>query len=247
MLTGSDGKRWRRIATLVAVVVMVSVAFWVSRHPRQPRNPVVTDRSEPIQSALTPEERARVDQAIAAGRISVPDPVVTLSQSARNVPATRTPGPLFSLISPVGTAVRSSRPQFTWSEAGADAYTVAIVDAGSGREIARSARIGGTSWTPGEDLARGGTYRWEVTAHRGARNETEPRPPRPDARVIVLDQGAAERIDGMASRLAGEPLALGILLAEAGVISEARVDLTRAVKIPATASAARRLLESLDR
>jgi hypothetical protein len=47
------------------------------------------------------------------------------------------------------------------------------------------------------------------------------------------------------ARLAHEPLALGILLAEAGLVSEARVDLTRAVKVPGTSATARRLLESL--
>ena len=246
MFTNQDGLRWGRIALLITVVIVVVLGVWVSRHPRQARERVAAERPA-IASALSPEERARVEQAVAAGRIIVPESVLALTQPRRSTTTARAPGPLFSPISPVNTAVRASRPQFTWSEAGAEAYTVTIFDAESGEEVAKSARIGGTSWTPGEDLPRSAEYRWEVTAHRGARNETEPRPPRPAARFIVLDQAAAERIAATATRLSREPLALGILLAEAGLISEARVDLTRAVKTPETAAAARRLLESLDK
>ncbi|MEO7156288.1 MAG: hypothetical protein ABI039_01925 [Vicinamibacterales bacterium] len=245
MSIGQDEKRWKRLAALIIVSASVVVAIWIALRPSISGNPgAVRPSLDPSQSSLTPEEHARIERVIAAGRLTLPDQVVALVPPDAGRTNARGPDPLFSPISPVGTAVRSSRPQFTWSDAGADAYTVTVFDE-TLNEIAHSARVGGTSWTASGDLPRGGTYRWQVTAHRGARNEIEPRPPRPDARFIVLDAAAAARIEGAESRLAGEPLALGILLAEAGLISEARVDLTRATKVAGTAAAARRLLESL--
>ena len=247
MSTGQDENRWKRLATVTVVAASVVVAIWIVLRPSRAGNSA-TGRPvsvEPVQSSLTPDERARVQRVIAAGRITLPDQVVALAQRDAGRTSTRGSGPLFSPISPVGTAVRASRPQFTWSDAGADAYTVTVFDE-SRNEVERSARVGGTSWTASRDLPRGGTYRWQVTAHRGDRNETEPQPPRPDAKFIVLDAAAVAQIEAAEARLAREPLPLGILLAEAGLISEARVDLTRAVKVPDTAAAARRLLESLD-
>ena len=247
MSSGQDENRWKRLATVTVVAASVVVAIWIVLRPSRAGNPATMRPApvEPSQSSLTPDERARVQRVIAAGRITLPDQVVALIQPEARRTSQRGSGPLFSPISPIGTAVRASRPQFTWSDAGADAYTVIVFDE-SGKEVERSTRVGGTSWTATNDLPRGGTYRWQVTAHRGDRNETEPQPPRPGAKFIVLDAAAVAQIEAAEARLAREPLPLGILLAEAGLISEARVDLTRAVKVPDTAAAARRLLESLD-
>jgi len=246
MPTGQDGNRWKRRAAIAIVAASVVIAIWIALRPVRVGPAAVRPvPADPVQSSLTPDERARVERVIAEGRITLPFQVAALVQPDASRTSARGAGPLFSLISPVGTAVRASRPQFTWSDAGADAYTVTVFDENL-KEITHSARVGGTSWTASDDLPRGGTYRWQVTAHRGARNETEPRAPRPDAKFIVLDAAAVASIEAAESRLASEPLALGILLAEAGLISEARVDLTRAVKAPDTAAAARRLLESLQ-
>ena len=185
----------------------------------------------------------RVNQAIARGRISVPTPVATLIDP-RAGSSGKDRSAFFSPLSPMGTAVRSSKPQFTWSDAGAEGYTVAIFD--EDVEVARSPRVTHTSWTPDIDLPRGGSYRWQVTAYRGTRSETEPRPPQPDAKFAIVDADTSAAIEAMQSRIAGEPLALGVLLAEAGLVSEARVELARASKMPRTADSAKRLLESLD-
>jgi hypothetical protein len=244
MSTGQDGVGWRRLAMLAIIATSVAFAVWIAFRPASSHPTGRPESTEPVKSSLTPEEQARVERVMAAGRITLPDQVAGLIQADPTRPKSSGAGPLFSLISPVGTAVRASRPQFTWSDAGADAYTVTVFDE-SQIEITRSARVGGTSWTSGSDLPRGGVYRWQVTAHRGDRNETEPRPPHPDAKFSVLDAAAAGRVEALQARLTQEPLALGILLAEAGLVSEARVDLTRAVKVPSTSAAARRLLESL--
>ena len=245
MSSGQDGVGWRRLATLAIVAASVAFAIWIAFRPASVSNSTGRPEStESSQSSLTPGEQDRVKRVIAAGRINLPDQVSALTSSEPTRPKSSGPGPLFSLISPVGTAVLASRPQFTWSDAGAEAYTVTVFDE-SLNEVARSARVGGTSWTSTIELPRGGVYRWQVTAHRGDRNETEPRPPHPDAKFIVLDAAAVARVEAVQARLSHEPLALGILLAEAGLVSEARVDLTRAVKVPSTSAAARRLLESL--
>jgi len=112
-------------------------------------------------------------------------------------------------------------------------------------EVAR-ARVTGTSWRPDVDLARDATYSWQVTAKRGSQNITEPRPPRPEARFHVVDASMVDEVHDLRRRLDRQPLALGILLAERGLIADARAALMRARSIPETADAAGRLLGSLD-
>jgi hypothetical protein len=133
-----------------------------------------------------------------------------------------------------------------WTDAGADAYTVAIFDEGF-TEVARSRRLRATAWTPEADLPPGGRYLWQVTAHRGTIAETEPQPPRPEARFMVLDAVTLARVEELEQRLADLPLHLGILLADFGLFADARAELTRAAaSTPGASAAARRLLDSLD-
>jgi hypothetical protein len=114
-------------------------------------------------------------------------------------------------------------------------------------EIARSAAITGTSWTPAGALPRGATLAWQVTAHLPSRDVLAPTPPQPEARFQVVDSATAELMAGQRARLANEPLALGILSANAGLIDDAAAALRRAAEQPATAERAKALLASLKR
>jgi hypothetical protein len=197
-----------------------------------------------VASSLTGDEKARVDAAVAAGRIELPASVSALIRPQGTLLGAQAPA-RFGPLGPVGTAVRSTRPTFSWGDAGADAYSVSVFDENF-KEVARSERVNGTSWSPEADLPRGVPLVWQVTAHRGATSETEPKPPQPEARFSVVDAATLARVEEQAARLADNPLALGVLYAEAGLIADARAELLRAAEIPASADAARRLLRSLD-
>ena len=62
----------------------------------------------------------------------------------------------------------------------------------------------------------------------------------------MVDAATAEKLTALRSRLADEPLSLGVLLAEAGLIDDARVELARAADTPESSELARRLIDSLD-
>jgi hypothetical protein len=236
---GRKDIRWGHIAAGFGIAASLTLAVWTLTRPSS-----APETAAPVAaSPLTAGEQARVDAAIAAGRVETPAVALIRPQGTLlNAPDTaRRFGPL----GPVGTYVRSPRPLFTWSDAGADAYTVAVFNE-SFSEVARSPRVTGTSWTPEVELPAGVVYVWQVTAHRGTIYETQPRPPQPEARFAVLEAAAVARVEQQAARLADQPLALGILFADAGLMAEARTQLARAAKIPASAEAARRLLNSLD-
>lgn len=229
--------RWGRYAAVGAAAAALIAAVWIAR-PAPVAAPTVIDQP------LTAAESSRVEAARTNGRIAVPESIAALAPREGTLLG-QSPSATLRLRSPIGTAVIFPRPQFTWEDSGADAYTVAVFDQNFS-EVARG-RVTGTSWRPDVDLPRGGTYSWQVTAHRGATSDTEPRPPRPEARFTVIDQATADRIVNLQARLdASHPLPLGILLAELGLIEDARVQLARAAQVPATADIARRLLDSLD-
>ena len=231
---------WRRIAAIAAVAASVVLGVWVSR-PAPPM-PVTV---ESIVTNLSAAESARVRAVIRAGRITLSPQVAALAPKEGTLLGVAVQPARFILQAPRGTAVSTVRPQSSWSDGGADAYTVAVFDANFA-EVAR-ARVTGTSWTPETDLPRGATYGWQVTAHRGADNDTEPKPPRPEARFQVVDAATAERIAEIRRRLdLHEPLELGVLLAENGLIAEARIELARARQLPGIADIAQRLIDSLD-
>lgn len=223
---------WRRMA-VAAVAAGVLLAVWV----------MTPSRIEAPRSVIRSDENARVTAALTAGRVVVPAAIAALRSREGTLLGAAEPA-RFHLQTPVGSAVLSTRPLFTWDDAPAEAYTVAVFDQNFS-EVMRG-RTDSTSWTPDVDLPRGGTYSWQVTAHRGAENMTEPKPPRPEARFTIVDGATAARISEIQERLANEPLALGVILAENGLIVDARMQFERAAQNPETAAIARRLYSSLD-
>jgi hypothetical protein len=72
-----------------------------------------------------------------------------------------------------------------------------------------------------------------------------PAPPRPEARFIVLDAAAAARLADLRARLSDQPIALGVLLANAGLVDDASREFDRAAATPSTADLAAKLRASL--
>jgi hypothetical protein len=230
--------RWGRIAAIAAVAASIAAAVAIG---------IISSRTAPAPNAsrLASAEQQSVQQAIADGRITLAPSARALIGRTGTLLGAQEPATTLRPLTPAGTVVRSPRPAFAWTDAGADAYSIAIFDE-SFNEVLRSPRIAATSWTPDADLNRETRYVWQVTAYRGSRSETEPRPPRPEARFMIANAATARETEATMARLRDEPLALGILLAQNGFIDDGRAALERASANPSTADTARRLLASLD-
>lgn len=172
-------------------------------------------------SVLTEDEQGRVSRALATGRMELPANMTVLRGHSGTQPDPGDSAPAFSATSPVGTAVVEVRPQFSWTpKTGATRYSVTVFDERF-REVAKSGALKATTWTPRQNLPRGRVLAWQVTAIAGAETVVSPVPPQPDARFIVLDAPAVATLVKERARLATEPIALGLVLAKAGLFAEA--------------------------
>lgn len=103
----------------------------------------------------------------------------------------------FRLVAPVGTAVRSERPEFHWTSRGPHAmYIVTLKNLTSG-QITSSPPLHILAWTATEPLQRGAIYAWQVAASLDGHEEIAPAPPSPQARLLVLEASTAARLDSL--------------------------------------------------
>ena len=235
------GVRMSRVALVAGIAASTVLAVWLGN-----RSPRVTEPARVAESSsqLNDVERTAVAQSIANQRVNPPAAIVALAgKEGTLLGSTATPA-TFGPVAPLATAVLSTRPMFEWTGNTTDRYTVALFDENF-TEVTRGT-VSGTSWTPDIELRRGAIYRWQITAHRASGDVTAPAPPQPEARFAILDTRMAALVADQRARLSNEPLALGILLADAGLLSDARIELSRAQQTPATAVAAKTLLQSLS-
>lgn len=241
-------------ASIAAVLIM---AVWFNEWGPESSGPPAATATGPAPppapeapapaSALTTEEQAIVFRAIETGHLDLPAQVSELTSAVGTLLGPSSEKPPLSPIGPAGTAVLSARPAFSWQPLpGAISYSVAVFD-DRFVEVARSPRLNAPAWTPATDLPSGRTLAWQITAELATGNVNGPAPPQPEAKFRVIDAGTAAAIVERLSRLANEPLALGILLAQAGLFDEAMRVLDRAAADATTRPQALPLLEQLRR
>lgn len=193
---------------------------------------------------LSPELERSIAGALAAGRLPRPAGQAGLVGSEIRLMGEGGEASAFGPLAPVATAVASPRPTFRWAPLpGADAYTVAVFDAGFDR-VTASEPLPATEWTPAEPLPGGAVYTWQVTARTGAGEVTSPAPPAPEARFAVLPEARAAALE---RAVAGQPsrLARAVLYAREGVVDEAERELAALVEANPSSEVARSLLESV--
>jgi anti-sigma factor RsiW len=238
------------IAALLALAVLLRrpeptpVTTEASAPSASPREGVTP--ASPRQTALRDDEKTIVDAAIAARRVDIPADARALAGSVGQLLGGTAASAAMLPMSPSGTFVATASPQFSWQPVGgAASYRVAVFDAAF-RELASSGPLTKTSWTPASPLPVSVPLAWQVTARMADGSEVlAPLPPRPEARFSVIDAATAAKIAELRTRLSDQPLALGILLAKAGLIDEAARELDRASAQPALADTAAALRSSL--
>ncbi len=240
---------WWRIPAIAAAAATLLLAVWIAREPapfavEQARavpapSPAVQPAPPPVVAdLLAPDERALVDRVTSAGRLAIPESIAALRGTRGTLLGTGS-GTTLVPVAPLGTAVASSRPSFSWNPVkGAQAYSVAVYD-DRFKQLARSPRVKDTTWDATIDLPRDRALTWQVTAHLGGSDLVGPAPPQPEARFQIIDEATAKSMAAVRERLASRPLELAIILANSGLLAEASEQLLRAEKDAATAVAAR--------
>jgi hypothetical protein len=196
---------------------------------------------------LSADERAQFDRAIASGRLEIPAAIRSLARPSGTLLGTPTSSTTLAPLSPVGTAVISASPEFTWQQVdGARTYSIAVFDS-QFNEVAHSPRVSAPKWQPAKPLPRGITLAWQITAHFPDHDVLAPQPPAPEARFMVAGDAAAASATALRAKYVDSPLLLGVLLASSGFVSDATVELNRAAADPSTAERAQAFLASLKK
>lgn len=148
-------------------------------------------------------------------------------------------------VSPVGTVVLSARPTFRWSPLdGAAGYVVEVYDPEL-NPVATSGTVTTTEWTVERPLRRGVVYRWQVTALKDGERIKAPKPPAPEARFKVLEEGKAAELAELARLAPNSHLAPGVLYALAGLADDSERELRSLVRDNPRSGVAKRMLESI--
>jgi hypothetical protein len=209
---------------------------------------VITDSSGSVAglASLSPTDRRAVERALKTQQLEAPESLAAVSGGAETLRGGGGRGVSFPVLSPVGTAVLTDRPTFSWRAlSGASSYVVSVYDRDF-RKVAASAPQAGTEWTAARPLARGQVYSWHVSASREGQEVTSPEQPAPEAKFVVLDGAKAEELSRAGQVYKGSHLTLGTLYARAGLLDEAERELQTALRENPGSKVALKLLLSVQ-
>ncbi|MFI5179333.1 MAG: hypothetical protein ACHQO8_12245 [Vicinamibacterales bacterium] len=244
-------RRRGAIYAAVAAVMIFAIITWGTRgKPVSPPPSLVALSSAPAKAdtapdALTSDERAAVNGAIATGQMPRAAALDALASASGPLMGERARTPVFGPVRPAGIVVDAERPTLEWRAAGDRAeYRVAVFD-DAFEEVAKSGWQADTSWTIGRPLTRGQAYSWQVTARIAGRETTAPAPPLPEAKFIVASVDDHARLAAMRKRAGDSHEALAVLLARAGLLDEAESELALARAADPQSASVKRLQDSV--
>jgi hypothetical protein len=194
---------------------------------------------------LPPAYQSMLKEALANRRIEVSPNLNGLRRQSSSLMSTDNEGNEFSVIDPIGRVLMADRPTFRWSPLrGATGYVVEVYD-GDFNLVAASPQLTNHSWTA-PALSRGKVYGWQVKAIKDSQEVTSPRPPAPQARFRILDNAKANELAKARRAYSSSHLALGLLYAEAGLLSEAEQEMRALQKANPDSEIARSLLSQVQ-
>jgi len=233
----------RYLPWVSAGLVAAAAAVWfLFLRPAAELFPSVHERAT---AAVSAEQKQAVENAMRSGRLPLPPFSSDLAQRNEVLMGGATPTQArVELLSPAATVVLPARPTFRWKPmAGEWTYTVRVFRPDF-EVAAESPAVTGSEWTPEQDLAAGINYEWQVEARRGAAHAVYPQPPQTPPRFRIADAATAAALRRMTEQ--GLPhLVLAVEFARAGLLDDARRELSSLVQANPQSSELRRLLESL--
>jgi hypothetical protein len=256
-------------AAALAILLLSLIAWIVWRTPKEEKQEVVVVPSpslQPSPSVVPPVElqpepapvvaqlndgpvpaayQELVKKALTTQRIERSSQLQGLTRPSSSLMGTNEPGREFSVLAPAGVVLMSDRPSFRWSRfEGASGYVVEVYD-DQFKLVMSSPEVTNVSWTATQSLARGKVYSWQVKAVKDGQEVTVPRPPAPQAKFRVIDQGRMNEISQAKRAYGSSHLTLALLYAEAGLVSEAEQELRMLQKANPQSEIVRKLLRQV--
>jgi hypothetical protein len=256
-------------AAALAILLLSLIAWIVWRTPKEEKQEVVVVPSpslQPSPSVVPPVElqpepapvvaqlndgpvpaayQELVKKALTTQRIERSSQLQGLTRPSSSLMGTNEPGREFSVLAPAGVVLMSDRPSFRWSRfEGASGYVVEVYD-DQFKLVMSSPEVTNVSWTATQSLARGKVYSWQVKAVKDGQEVTVPRPPAPQAKFRVIDQGRMNEISRAKRAYGSSHLTLALLYAEAGLVSEAEQELRMLQKANPQSEIVRKLLRQV--
>jgi hypothetical protein len=187
-----------------------------------------------------------VKKALTTGRVERSSQLSGLDRQASSLMSSENQKQEFSVLEPVGNVLITNRPTFRWSPLkGARGYVVEVYDS-KFKLVTTSQQLSGQSWAPPQTIPRGQVYSWQVKAIEEGQEVTSPRPPAPQAKFRILDQGRANELAKAKRAYASSHLALGLLYADAGLLKESEQELRILQKANPDSDLARKLLRHVQ-
>ena len=236
-------------AAALAILLLSFIAWIVWRAPKEEKQEVVVVPSPSLQPSpsavpsveaqpepspvvaqlddgpVPPAYQELVNKALTSQRIERSSQLQGLTRPSSTLMGGNEAGREFSLLAPVGTVLTSDRPAFRWSKfEGASDYVVEVYD-DQFKLVMSSPQVTSVSWTATQSLPRGKVYSWQVKATKDGQDVTVPRPPAPQAKFRVMDQGRLKEIANAKRAYGSSHLTMGLLYAQAGLLNEAEQEL----------------------
>lgn len=238
---------WIPLAAVLAALAITMLLLMRERAPQSvPVTPPAIATTPPITTQdPTPPAHPEWDAMVRDARAGRPLGLSYALQSlrARGFELRGTNG-VAAKLAPSGVILESARPAFTWPAMN-DATAIVTVFSEE-TEVAQSSPLTTNRWTPDRDLPRGAIVTWQVELTRGDELTILPAPPAPPARFVIVPAETVATLDEARRERPNDPLLLGLLYANAGLIAEAR-DAFERVDAPADVPVAQRLLRELPR
>jgi hypothetical protein len=195
---------------------------------------------------LSTDLAARVREALRTGHLPRPPGLDRLRVEDRPLMSRETDRATFRVTRPIGTFVRSDRTVFQWLPVATESgYHVSVYDEHLNL-VAESPMLDTSRWTPRVSLPRDVLLLWQVEATTPTGRVLAPSPPDPQARFQILSDGETRALQSRLDTAGDSHLARAVILAEAGVIDEARAEVQALKAQNPDARVIDELLASLD-
>ncbi len=150
-------------------------------------------------------------------------------------------GELQSVIYPNGEAIRETAPKFSWRKFAAsdETYVIEILDENN-NSVFTSESLNQTKFKLPINLRRGEIYQWEV---RSVKNENSPKIKSVSGKFKIVEQKTLNDLENLSSSL---PIVRGIILAKAGLLTEAKQEFRRSITRNENVKKAKRFLRQID-
>jgi hypothetical protein len=216
----SPGRRWWRMGLVLAASVLMGVGalgWWyaVPAHTFADGETQIFVYRDGRVRGLPEASRQAQEEAVAL--LSSKDVAIATSLDPLKL---RGPAERGVLLSPTATALVDARPTFSWRDIpGARSYRVELFASGSEENQGGVTTL--TTWTPEEELERGGAYTWRVVAVTATGAQVSPPLEAPPGGFVILDADSAKRISEAEQRLGSSRVLRLVLYLRYGMLDHA--------------------------